>query len=79
VRVSCHHHSGDPRLAPGLRVTARGGRDGRAVEVLGQAFAVGVQWPPEEDSEDTRLSPRLVAAARQHRYGDTGPGRGRRG
>ena len=54
VRVCCHHHQAIARLAPGLRVTGHA-EDGtvEAVEVLGQAFAVGVQWHPEEDSEDT--------------------------
>ena len=68
VRVSCHHHQALARLAPGLRVTGRAD-DGtvEAVEVLGQAFAVGVQWHPEEDSEDTRLFAALVAAGQQYR------------
>jgi gamma-glutamyl-gamma-aminobutyrate hydrolase PuuD len=68
VRVSCHHHQAIARLAPGLRVTGHAA-DGtvEAVEVLGQAFAVGVQWHPEEDSDDTRLFAGLVAAARQYR------------
>jgi anthranilate synthase component 2/putative glutamine amidotransferase len=67
VRVSCHHHQAIARLAPGLRVTGHA-EDGtvEAVEVLGQAFAVGVQWHPEEDSEDTRLFAGLVDAARQY-------------
>jgi putative glutamine amidotransferase len=68
VRASCHHHQAIARLAPGLRVTGHA-EDGtvEAIEVLGQAFAVGVQWHPEEDSEDTRLFAGLVAAARQYR------------
>jgi gamma-glutamyl-gamma-aminobutyrate hydrolase PuuD len=68
VRVYCHHHQAIARLAPGLRVTGHA-EDGtvEAVEVLGQSFAVGVQWHPEEDSEDDRLFAGLVAAARRYR------------
>ena len=68
VRVSCHHHQALARVAPGLEVTGRAG-DGtvEAVEVPGRAFAVGVQWHPEEDSEDARLFAALVAAGRRYR------------
>ena len=38
-----------------------------AVEVPGRAFAIGVQWHPEEDSEDTRLFAALVEAAQRYR------------
>ena len=67
VRVFCHHHQAIARLAPGLRLAGHA-EDGtvEAVEVFGRAFAVGVPWHPEEDSEDTRLFAGLVAAARQH-------------
>ena len=73
VRVSCHHHQALARLAPGLRVTGRAG-DGtvEAVEVLGRAFAVGVQWHPEEDSEDVRLFTALVEAGHRYRERRTG-------
>jgi putative glutamine amidotransferase len=68
VRVSCHHHQALARLAPGLTVTGRAG-DGtvEAVEVSGQAFAIGVQWHPEEDSQDVRLFAALAEAGRQYR------------
>ena len=68
LRVSCHHHQALARLAPGLRVTGRAD-DGmvEAVEVPGQAFAVGVQWHPEEDSVDGRLFAALVDAAQRYR------------
>jgi gamma-glutamyl-gamma-aminobutyrate hydrolase PuuD len=61
---SCHHHQAIARLADGLAVTGRAA-DGtvEAAEVSGQAFAIGVQWHPEEDSADTRLFAGLVAAA----------------
>ncbi len=32
-----------------------------------RAFAVGVQWHPEEDSQDVRLFTALVAAAQGYR------------
>jgi putative glutamine amidotransferase len=68
VRVSCHHHQALARLAPGLTVTGRAD-DGtvEAVEVPGQAFALGVQWHPEENGEDTRLFAALVDAGRRYR------------
>ncbi len=68
VRVSCHHHQALARLAPGLKVTGRA-EDGtvEAVEVPGQAFAIGVQWHPEEDSADGRLFAALVEAGQRYR------------
>jgi gamma-glutamyl-gamma-aminobutyrate hydrolase PuuD len=68
VRVSCHHHQALARLAPGLTVTGRAD-DGtvEAVEVTGPAFAVGVQWHPEENRQDTRLFTALVEAGRRYR------------
>jgi putative glutamine amidotransferase len=67
VRVHCHHHQALACLAPGLTVTGRAD-DGtvEAVEVPGQAFALGVQWHPEESSEDGRLFAALVAAGQRH-------------
>jgi gamma-glutamyl-gamma-aminobutyrate hydrolase PuuD len=68
TRVRCHHHQALARLAPGLTVTGRAD-DGtvEAVEVPGQAFAVGVQWHPEENGGDTRLFAALVDAGRRYR------------
>ena len=68
LRVSCHHHQALARLAPGLKVTGRAD-DGtvEAVEVPGQAFAIGVQWHPEEDSADGRLFAALVEAGQRYR------------
>ena len=68
ARVSCHHHQALARLAPGLKVTAQAD-DGtvEAVEVPGRGFAVGVQWHPEENSEDVRLFAALVEAGRRYR------------
>jgi gamma-glutamyl-gamma-aminobutyrate hydrolase PuuD len=68
VRASCHHHQALARLAPGLKVTGHA-HDGtvEAVEVPGRAFAVGVQWHPEESSGDVRLFAALVAAGQRYR------------
>lgn len=68
VRVSCHHHQALARLAPGLKVTGRA-EDGmvEAVEVPGQAFAVGVQWHPEENTDDDRLFVALAEAGQRYR------------
>lgn len=50
--VSCYHHQAIARLGKGLSVTGRA-PDGtiEAVVVDGPAFAVGVQWHPEQDRE----------------------------
>ncbi len=68
VRVSCHHHQALARLAPGLKVTGRAA-DGtvEAVEVPGQSFAIGVQWHPEENSQDDRLFTALASAGQRYR------------
>jgi gamma-glutamyl-gamma-aminobutyrate hydrolase PuuD len=68
VRVSCHHHQALARLAPGLKVTGHAD-DGtvEAVEVPGRAFAVGVQWHPEESGQDVRLFAALVDAGQRYR------------
>lgn len=52
----CYHHQAIDRVADGLRVTARSA-DGvvQAVERDGGAFALGVQFHPEEDASDRRL------------------------
>ena len=73
LRVSCHHHQALARLAPGLKVTGRAD-DGtvEAVEVPGQAFAIGVQWHPEEDSADGRLFAALAEAGQRYRKGIRG-------
>ncbi|HEY0932761.1 MAG TPA: gamma-glutamyl-gamma-aminobutyrate hydrolase family protein [Trebonia sp.] len=75
VRVHCHHHQAIARLATGLEVTGRAD-DGtvEAAEIAGRTFAVGVQWHPEENSQDTRLFAALVAAGgryRERRASDT--------
>jgi len=67
TRVNCHHHQALADLAPALQVTGRAD-DGtvEAAEIPGRLFAVGVQWHPEEDSEDTRLFAGLVTEARRY-------------
>jgi putative glutamine amidotransferase len=63
-----HHHQGVDRLGDGLVVTGVATLDGlpEAIELPGDAFALGVQWHPEAD-ERSRLIGALVAAAREHR------------
>lgn len=64
VEVPCYHHQSLDTVADGLRVTAWA-TDGtiEAVELPGRRWAVGVQWHPEENSDDNRLFDELVAAA----------------
>jgi putative glutamine amidotransferase len=62
-----HHHQGVDRIGDGLVVTGWAVLDGlpEAIELPGNAFALGVQWHPEAD-ETSRLIAALVdhAAAR---------------
>ncbi|MEU4394112.1 gamma-glutamyl-gamma-aminobutyrate hydrolase family protein [Kribbella sp. NPDC023855] len=64
--VHCYHHQALDKVADSLRVTARAG-DGtvEAAEVEGKQFALGVQWHPEENSEDLRLFAALVAEGKK--------------
>jgi len=63
-----HHHQGVDQLGEGLVVTGVAELDGlpEAIEVPGDAFALGVQWHPEADDR-SRLIGALVEAAREHR------------
>ena len=63
ITVSCYHHQALGRIGDGLTVTGRA-PDGtvEAVVASGRAFAVGVQWHPEEDRE-LRLFAALVESA----------------
>ena len=66
--VHCYHHQALDVVADRLRVTARAG-DGtvEAAEVEDTAFALGVQWHPEENPDDLRLFTALVAEASRRR------------
>lgn len=62
--VHSYHHQGIDRLGDGLVVTAATD-DGlvQAFESDGEGYLVGVQWHPEENTEDKRLFAGLVAEA----------------
>lgn len=63
----CYHHQGVDRVADGLTVTARSA-DGlaQALEPAGTpAWALGVQFHPEENPDDRRLFEAHVEAARE--------------
>jgi len=71
VACSCHHHQALDRLGDGLRVTARADDDViEGVEVDG-AWALAVQWHPEDTAGDDpaqqRLFDALVTEARTRR------------
>lgn len=70
VDVPCYHHQAMDRLGQGLRATAWAD-DGtvEAVEMVGSAFVLGVQWHPELDAHDDRLFVALVQAARRQSCG----------
>lgn len=65
TKGSCSHHQALDRVADGLDVVGRAD-DGivEAIEYPGRAFLWGVQWHPEENTEDIRLFEALVRAAR---------------
>jgi len=65
ITVQSHHHQGLDRIADGLVLTGHAVPDGisEAWEIPGRDFALGVQWHPETDEEDS-LIPALVEAAR---------------
>lgn len=62
--VHSYHHQGIERLGDGLVATAATD-DGlvQAFESDGEGYLVGVQWHPEENTEDKRLFEGLVAEA----------------
>ena len=64
--VKSHHHQGVDRVGAGLEVTGWAIVDElpEAVELMGNGFALGVQWHPEAD-ETSRLIGALVADAAQ--------------
>ena len=66
--VLCHHHQAIDRLGRSLRVVGFAG-DGtiEAVEVDGAAFAWGVQWHPEDGTDDDRVFAAVTDAARRYR------------
>ncbi|WP_018155911.1 gamma-glutamyl-gamma-aminobutyrate hydrolase family protein [Demetria terragena] len=65
----CYHHQAVDHVGDGLRVTARS-EDGvvQALEpdVANAGWALGVQFHPEENPDDTRLFDALVEAARTY-------------
>lgn len=64
TKVRCYHHQAIDGLADGL--TATGWADDgtiEAVEDAGAGFVIGVQWHPEEVSDDLRLFQALVSAS----------------
>lgn len=65
LAVKSHHHQGIDRLGEGLEVTGWGAEDdlAEAIELPGDAFALGVIWHPEEDVR-SKVIGALVEAAR---------------
>jgi putative glutamine amidotransferase len=66
ISVVCHHHQAIDQLGTGL-VASGWASDGaiEAVELPDAGFVIGVQWHPEENTEDVRLFHGLVRAARR--------------
>ncbi|MGW4586630.1 gamma-glutamyl-gamma-aminobutyrate hydrolase family protein [Amycolatopsis thermoflava] len=64
AKCQCYHHQAVDRLGDRLRAVGHAA-DGtiEAVELPGAGFVVGVQWHPEEDTQETRLFAALVEAA----------------
>jgi putative glutamine amidotransferase len=64
VTAWCHHHQAIRELGIGLEAVAWAG-DGtiEAIEHTGREFVLGVQWHPEQDTDDARLFQALMCAA----------------
>ncbi len=64
VLIQSHHHQGLDRIAEGLEVTGAAIPDhiAEAIEVPGKSFAIGIQWHPEVDEEDSMIAALVVAA-----------------
>jgi gamma-glutamyl-gamma-aminobutyrate hydrolase PuuD len=64
AKGQCHHHQAVARLGADLRPVGWAA-DGtvEAVELPGERFVLGVQWHPEQDTEDVRLFSALMEAA----------------
>jgi putative glutamine amidotransferase len=67
TKVHCYHHQAIDRLGEGL-VPTGWAADGavEAAELPGE-FVLGVQWHPEQDTDDVRLFAALVEAARERK------------
>lgn len=65
--AQCHHHQAIAKVAPELAVTATA-EDGtvEAVEHRTKPFVMGIQWHPEQNSDDDRLVTALIQAATTH-------------
>ena len=65
LTVHSHHHQGLARIAEAIEVTgvAVPDRVTEAIELPGREFALGVQWHPEVDEDDSLIAA-LVEAAR---------------
>ena len=66
LMVSSHHHQGLDLVGQGIEVTGIATEDGtpEAFEMPGLPYAIGVQWHPEIDEEDSLIAS-LVEAARE--------------
>jgi putative glutamine amidotransferase len=65
VAVKSHHHQGVDALGDGLHASGWAATDERiveAVELLGQRYALGVLWHPEEDPRSQVVSSLVMAA-----------------
>ncbi len=67
TKTLCYHHQAIDRLGTGLEAVGRSA-DGlvEAAEVPGE-FTLGVQWHPEQDSDDVRLFQALADASKEKR------------
>ena len=67
VEARCYHHQSIAELGEGLVVSAWDA-DGviEALELPGEAFALAVQWHPEESLDDLRLFTAIVQAAQAY-------------
>lgn len=66
AKVHCHHHQAVGRIGAGLRPSAWSADETvEAIELPDRAFALGVQWHPEQDGQDLRLFEAFVQHCRR--------------
>ncbi|MBB4685429.1 gamma-glutamyl-gamma-aminobutyrate hydrolase family protein [Amycolatopsis jiangsuensis] len=67
TKARCYHHQAVDRLGVGLVASGRAADGTIEAAELSGGFVLGVQWHPEQDTDDVRLFAALVNAAREGR------------
>jgi putative glutamine amidotransferase len=65
TKTLCYHHQAVDRLGAGLKAVGWAADGTVEAAEIPDEFALGVQWHPEQDSDDVRLFAALVAASKE--------------